>query len=68
MAVLDVDSEEGGAEDDPTGGGDAEECVHCWLNSCLLHLGDHIVSYNIICVTYECILCKCSFESAIYKG
>ena len=38
MAVLDVDGEEGGAEDDPTGGGDAEECVHGWFNPRLLHL------------------------------
>ena len=38
VAVLDVDGEEGGAEDDSTGGSDAQDGVHCWLDPGLLHL------------------------------
>ena len=38
VSVFDVDSEEGGTEDDPAGGGDAQDRVHRRLHSGLLHL------------------------------
>ena len=43
VSVFDVDSKEGGAEDDAAGGGDAQDRVHRRLHPGLLHLrGDQI--------------------------
>ena len=43
VSVFDVDSKEGGAEDDPARGGDAQDRVHRRLHPGLLHLrGDQI--------------------------
>ena len=38
VTVFDVDGKEGGAKDDATGGGDAEDRVDCRLNPRLFHL------------------------------
>ena len=38
VSVFDVDSKEGGAEDDSAGGGDAQDRVHRRLHPGLLHL------------------------------
>ena len=45
VTVFDVDGKEGGAKDDATGGGDAEDRVDCRLNPRLFHLRIRITSF-----------------------